>query len=319
MTNFLPAFLEKSSELTLFAGVMIRFVDMCVKSFLLSSLLLLSCTPCTVGCDTQPSEAGAQRDEVTDWMELPELGDGLVFVTHPMEMDGKSLRNYSYAWDKYNLVARWVAYPMNTKIKSGKGGRSEQWGLDPKLPEDDQPVLFNTYSGKKWSRGHQIPSGDRKIYKYNVETFYGVNMTPQNYTLNGGIWAKLEEYVRNRCDSFDTLYVVSGCTLEGSLGKVYDNVGKAVTIPGGYFKALLGYDRSGHIGKTGSQQGFTGIAFFLENKAIQGQNFLDYSMTISELEEKVGINFFANLPLKIDSAADKVESSRDGWWYQANQ
>lgn len=292
---------------------MIRFAGMCFASFLLSSVLLLSCSRSQVG-DGSPNQV--RPNVAAGWMELPEMQDGLVFVSHPMEVDGKVLRNYSYAWDKANLVAHWVAYPMNKKIKSGRGGRSEQWGLDPKLPEDEQPVLFGTYSGKTWSRGHQIPSGDRRVYKYNVETFYGVNLTPQNYTLNGGIWAKLEQYVRDCSESFDTLYVVTGCTLEGSLGKVYDNVGKPVTIPGGYFKALLGYDSSGRVGKTGSQQGFTGIAFFLENKAIPGENYLDYSMTISELEEKVGINFFANLPLRIDSAADKVESSRDGWWYQ---
>lgn len=295
---------------------MFRFALMCVKSFLLSMLLLLSCTPCTVGCNPADTGTDGVQDKVPGWMELPELQDNLTFVTHPMTVDGRTTRNYSYAWDSKALVARWVAYPLNSRLRSGDAGRSDAWGLDPALPEDLQPVLYKGYGSKSWSRGHQIPSADRKIYKYNVQTFYGVNMTPQDADLNGGIWAKLEDYVRDRSNSFDTLYVVSGCVLEGSPGTVRDNVGKRVTIPSGYFKALLGYSRSGSVGNSYRQGGYTAIAFYMPNKAIAGKDYMSWSMTVSELEDKVGVNFFVNLPEAIPGLGTVVEGSRDEWWYR---
>lgn len=251
-------------------------------------------------------------DRVADWMELPAMQSGLYFFTHPMTLNGNKSRNYSYAWDVDALVAHWVAYPLNKDLLKGPGGRSDAWGLDPKLPRKYQPVLYSGYK-YGWDRGHQIPSADRKTEEYNIQTFYGVNMTPQDNTLNTGIWANLENYVRERSASFDTLYVVTGCTLEGKKGVVYDNEGKAVTIPGGYFKALLGYKRAGTIGNTGMQGGYTGVAFFFENKAISG-NYMNYSMTISELERKVGIDFFVNLKTALPSLSDKIESTSDNWW-----
>lgn len=263
-------------------------------------------------------------DPVANWMELPAMQNGLYFFTHPMTIDGKRLRNYSYAWDVDNMVAHWVAYPLNSKMCSGSG-RSDKWGIDAKLPAKFQPNLVpeehkhnGTYIPSSWARGHQIPSADRpdsKFHDYNVETFYGVNMTPQDYDLNGQVWARLEQYVRDRSASFDTMYVATGCTLEGSPGVAYDRDYKAVTIPGGYFKALLGYKKSGTVGNTGIQGGYTGIAFFLKNdSSLAKENYMNYSMTISELEKKVGIDFFVNLKTALPSLSDKIESTKDNWW-----
>ena len=39
------------------------------------------------------------------------------------------------------------------------------------------------------------------------------------------------------------------------------------------------------------------------------------SMTIDELERKLGIDFFVNLPDKVgQEIADKIESTKDSWW-----
>jgi hypothetical protein len=39
------------------------------------------------------------------------------------------------------------------------------------------------------------------------------------------------------------------------------------------------------------------------------------AISISELEEKVGVNFFVNLPSVIDTEkAKNVEQTKDSWW-----
>lgn len=263
-----------------------------------------------------------KSDPVPAWMELPALSDKLFFISHNMTRSGKEVRNYSYAWDTTALVAHWVAYPLNSALK-GSGSRSDEWGLDPKLPRRYQPVVFRAYSsagygGDGWyNRGHQCPSADRLEYNSNVQTFYGTNMTPQMSELNAAAWGVLEGMVRDWSVQFDTLYVVTGCTVKGSTAKVQDNEGKEVTVPTGYFKALLGYKKSGTVGMTGSTGGYTGTAFWFDHQGYSGSRsvVMKQRITISALEQKTGIDFFVNLPDRIGAQkASTVESTIDSWW-----
>ena len=42
---------------------------------------------------------------------------------------------------------------------------------------------------------------------------------------------------------------------------------------------------------------------------------MDKVMTIAELEQKTGVDFFVNLPSRTDEAsAQKVETTVDPWW-----
>lgn len=274
-------------------------------------------------CEVAQQPAGASSDEdkpvvedpVTGWMELPAIreDDGLYFFTHYQNIVNKTIRSWSFNWDVENMVAHWVAYPLNSWT-IGKGGRTDEWGLDPHLPESMQPVLYKGYSGGRYDRGHQIPSADRLNRTANIQTFYGTNMTPQMNSLNGAAWASLEGQVRTWANSMDTLYVVTGCVVEGSSKYAYDNVGKRVTVPIGYYKALLGYKKTGTIGITAETGGYTGCAFWFDHEAYSG-DFMNMAMTIAELEEKVGIDFFVNLPSAIgEDMAEKVETTVDSWW-----
>lgn len=253
-------------------------------------------------------------DVVCDWMELPEVNIGADqhFFTHFQHM-GKSIRSWSYLWDENHLVAHWVAYPLNRSL-IGSGSRTDEWGLDPKLPREKQPVLFETFRGG-YQRGHQIPSADRYDYEANVQTFYGTNMTPQKGNLNGGVWADLETRVREWSYKFDTLYVVTGCTVKGSKDKAYDNDNKAVTVPSGYFKALLGYTKGGGLGIAPQTGGYTGVAFYLDHFSYPS-DYMEAAMTIDQLESKTGFDFFVNLPHKITpTLANRVEATRDNFWW----
>lgn len=262
--------------------------------------------------DPDPDEPEA----VPVWMELPAMSadDGKTFVSHPMTIGRIPTRNYSLYWDRENLVAQWVAYPLNA-WSIGTGDRTDRWGYDPLIPEEDQPRLYGGYRGG-YQRGHQIASADRLQYDANVQTFYFTNMTPQLGELNGQIWADLEGSVRSWARSSDTLYVVTGCVTEGSTDVAYDNDGKAVTVPVGYFKALLRYSRSSTIGYSG----YAGAAFYLEHRGYSEAHVTaEMSMSIDELEEMTGIDFFVNLPDAIgETAASRVEAQQPSavsWWW----
>ena len=250
-------------------------------------------------------------DPVGQWLELPKMEDqNHLFFTHYFTHRSAKTRNYSYYWDVENLVAQWVAYPLNDGL-AGSGSRTDDWGLDPKLPRNMQPVLFKGFRGG-YDRGHQLPSADRLTKEANVQTFYGTNMTPQMGSLNQKGWAALEGNVRDWSRQFDTLYVVTGCLVEGSTKVAYDNDNKAVTVPTAYFKALLGYKKDLTIAT--STAGYMAIGFYYPHEAYSGDH-MEKAMTIDELERKTGMDFFVNLPPKVgQSIADKVESVKDSWW-----
>ena len=254
-------------------------------------------------------------DRVTGWMELPEvvLNDNLYFFYHHQELaSGKKIRSWSYLFDVHHLVSHWVAYPLNKEL-IGKGDRTDAWGLDPKLPRTMQPVLLEPYSNGSYHRGHQIPSADRLNKEANEVTFYGTNMTPQLNAHNEGIWSDLEGKVRSIANNSDTTYVVTGVIVSASSKKEKDSYGKSVTIPDAYFKVLLRYGKSSTLGQ------WNAAAFYLEHRSYSGSIGKEHSMSVDELEELTGFDFFVNLPAKVgaDQAA-KIEAVDPAgvalWW-----
>lgn len=273
--------------------------------------------------DPDPDPGGGGESDPSaapGWMELPAMSeeDGLRFVTHDMTVGGIRTRNYSLYWDKDNLVAHWVAYPLNNwTIGTEDVGRTDAWGYDPEIPRDEQPRLDRGFGGNGYDRGHQIPSADRQNRASNRETFYFSNMTPQiGAGFNQNIWAKFEETVRSWAGRSDTLYVVTGCIVDGSTKHVDDNDGEAVTVPVAYYKVLLRYQRNSTIGYSN----YAGAAFYLEHRKYSETNVTqEMSMSIDALEELTGIDFFVNLPAQIgETAAANVERQSPasvGWWW----
>ena len=272
------------------------------------------------------SGGGGNLNPSTGWMELPAMPNGSEFgyFTHSMVWNFKKTRNYSFSWDYKNLVAPWVAYPLCKEHSPTGGDRSNEWGVDPYLPKNLQPVLYRGFSSSsgQYDRGHQIPSADRKAtsnkehYKANVATFYGTNMTPQLASLNQHSWKNLEEKVRLWAGKSDTCYVVTGCITKGSTKTARDNEGKSVTVPTHYYKAVLRYSRNSTIGHSG----YSACAILLEHKGYgDNNNFKPYAMSISDLEKVTGITYFANLPAKIgEDAAAQVKSEDPktiNWWW----
>ena len=121
--------------------------------------------------------------------------------------------------------------------------------------------------------------------------------------------------VRDWSGSVDTLYVVTGADIQSSTGKAYDNNGNTVTVPVGYFKALLARGiEDPSANKTG---GYAGIAFYFEHRSYSSDksSIMQQSMTIDKLEEMTGYDFFVNLPARVgESVAAQVESEVISWW-----
>ena len=258
-------------------------------------------------------DSGSSDLAVTGWLELPAMDNpDLGYYTHSFKMNGNTYRNYSFGWSQKDRVALWVAYPLCKLYTNGNVGRTNAWALDPLLG-NDSAAPFGGYAGD-YARGHQLPSADRQCcYEANAQTFYGTNMTPQLNEHNERIWADLESKVRGYANTSDTTYVVTGVIVSASSKKERDSYGQSVTIPDAYFKAVLKYSKSSTLGA------WNAAAFYLEHRAYSGSVSKEHSMSVDELEEMTGIDFFVNLPAKIGEeqaakleAADPANSSV--WW-----
>ena len=243
----------------------------------------------------------------TKWFETPVITESqlnqsnIKYVTHytgitydEAPLNGIEIRNYSMLYDTNLKIAYWVSYPLCGWYLEGDKGYTKDWAYDPQIAENLQANLKNGISN--YSRGHQIPSGDRQREdcKMNNQTFYYTNMTPQLQNgLNGAIWAKLEGAVRGWSSGIDTLYVVTGAMPTTATDKqiqyAQDNNGKNIAIPKYYFKALAR--------KVGGN--YQTIAFKLDHKAYGDTQYMKYAISVSELENMTGFTFFPSLPSEV--------------------
>lgn len=247
-----------------------------------------------------PAYGFAQR------LEMPALDKTNTFLTHSTRYRGKETITYSLEYDESLHHSKWVAFTfydaVNEKNWSRNNWYGTSWGGDPfqKDPSLSDAACPDRsfFSGSGGVRGHLCASADRLYSKEaNEQTFYYSNMSPMNYDFNGGFWEDLEIALRDawayKSSFCDTLYVVKGGTIrEGEYKMSYN--GK-LPIPNHYFMALL-------CRKNGT---YKSIGFWVEHKPQSNKIFRDCAVSIDKLEELTGIDFFCNLPDKIEDAVEQ--------------
>lgn len=253
------------------------------------------------------------------WGETPLITDddlankNLKYITHysgekytNCAWAGTEIRNYSMLYDTNLKMAYWVAYPLCHWYLDGNAGRTNAWGFDTSFDSSLQPKMEKGLNG--YDRGHQIPSGDRQRKSndklMNRQTFFFTNMTAQvGKKMNQSIWQELESAVRDWSSATDTLYVVTGAMpttpTDKSINYTKDNSGNNIAVPKYYFKALA--RKSGGNVQT--------VAYKLENRNYPDRNYEVGRMSVNELEELTGFNFFCELP----GVTEEIENQKSPW------
>lgn len=276
-----------------------------------------------VGCGTpkmtmatQSSQPSVQPILSHSWLELPGdwKSDAEHCITHFADMQGRRQRNYTALYDVDTYTSYWVAYPLCSAHTTT--GREEIWGYDPQVSQESQTSVKKGYSASVptknypknfYARGHQIPNADRNaVPQMQEQTYYSTNMTPQIQNgFNGGIWAKLEEAVRNTIPADDTLYIVTGASF-GKAGEslrpktiINRNDGKTLPVPEYYWKVVLKVRRAGDSITEAST-----IGFWLPHDDLKGHDYADYTVDVDQIERWTGFDFFVNLPESVENTAE---------------
>lgn len=240
-------------------------------------------------------------------LEVPALKEGNAFICHKAKVGKDSLVNYCVEYDTQIGHSRWVAFRFDNVLAAKSTGRKDyeikpQYPADPDCPKslpDDAYFLG-------YDHGHICASADRLCSQdANWQTFYMTNMSPQYRMFNQEYWVAYEGFVQGlarRSGFADTLYVVKGGTIAENqrLGTLFiDN--RNVPIPKYYFIAMLKVKNNA----------YTSIGLLVEHEQNpRGSGSItdisQHAMSIDELEEKTGIDFFHNLPDNVENAVESV-------------
>ncbi len=218
----------------------------------------------------------------------------------PAERNDHQVIEYTQFTLSYNEIheqADWVAYELTEGELEGEGERCGCFDEDENIwtgsAEDSD------YRGSGFDRGHLAPSADNRISdKANRQSFYFSNITPQAPPFNQGLWADLEEWVRQKTIEQDTVYVVTGPVFTNSLGTIGEN---DVTIPGYFYKALLGFSEEGEARTT---------AFLVPHIGAEG-DIEEYVVPVNTVETLTGLDLFPEL----GSREEIIESNEyESFW-----
>ncbi|MBM6993933.1 MAG: DNA/RNA non-specific endonuclease, partial [Prevotella sp.] len=222
------------------------------SDFLYSQIASIAYWETAIPSDTDT--INVNKNDANDLMRNPEAwrkefprlvsGDSLCFeVTHSTTDYGIT---YSLEWDGTKRANRWTCYELYPDNMVKNTSRQDNFAEDESIPAEYRTTLSD-YSNSGYTRGHLCPSADRLCSaEQNSQTFLLSNMQPQISSHNSGVWATLEDKVRNSwapvAGSEDTLYVVKAATIDDAniMGYTTSNL----IVPKYFYMALLYYSKS---------------------------------------------------------------------------
>ncbi len=201
---------------------------------------------------------------------------------------------YAVSFNREHNNPNYVAWELTADEAVGTVPRSNNFAPDPDVPAPHQ-VTTNDYKGCGYDRGHMAPAADMKWSDDAMrECFYMSNICPQTHSLNAGSWQVLEEACRRWARQEGAVYIVCGPVYRGSKHKT---IGKEhiITVPEGFFKIVLSLQK-------GKEKA---IGFYYRNNDSH-QPMEQTAMSVDDIEEITGMNFFVNVK---DDIEDRVEAT----------
>ena len=217
-------------------------------------------------------------------------------------------QGYIIQFDVEHKTPRWVAYHIKPEYLDTPDRKKKKWGKfrdDPDIigeaTEKDYKKQFNTW--RNYAKGHLAPyfisGGDRDNDGINAangddydaktvhEINYMSNIAPQhhyNFNGSGGLWYKLETYVRNKLlrEQKKNVWVFAGCIFgPGS----YDRIGNGVEVPPMFYKIVV--TENNNIPKI--------LAFLFPHQIKRHGDIQDYLVSVNIIEALTGLDFFPEL------------------------
>ena len=239
---------------------------------------------------TQAGKAKPDDHEAGLHVSGMNIGDMQVVVTNPAQKEADvQYLGMRVSFNPDLHIPNWVAWELTADKASGKEPRANSFATDRWV---DGCASTDDYRGSGYDRGHMAPAADMKWSPKAMEqSFLLTNICPQEHTLNAGSWKKLEEKCRVWATVDSVIYIVAGPVLTD---RVDEYIGQTqVAVPQRFFKVVVApYSNPPR-----------GIGFIMPNGRVKG-GMQECAMTIDQVEQITGHDFFSELPDDIEAAVE---------------
>ncbi len=212
---------------------------------------------------------------------------------------GKIVRHVGYTlyFSDQHRQAAWALYQLTAERAGGKTPVPEFYKTDPEMASGS--ALPGDYAGTGYDRGLLVPAGNLKWSKSAAgEAYLMSNVSPMKSAFRHGLWAELEAQVRKWAVANGEIYVVVGPVLKGALL----TIGKSkISAPESFYAVVLD-NREPEV---------KGIGFILPNGPSK-KPLMSCAVSIDAVELATGINFFPNLPARVQKPLEGTVSIA-GW------
>lgn len=198
---------------------------------------------------------------------------------------------YTLSYNETHEQADWVAYELTREeAKDTTYARTDDFREDGSVNSISAQLSDYQPTNQTYARGHLAPAADFRWSEQAMsESFFMSNMSPMLHDFNGGAWLSLEKEVRHWADIYDGVYIVTGGILTSGLPTIGSN---KVSVPEKFYKIIVDPDQE------------KGIAFIMPNENIT-TTFKNYVVSIDEVEEETGIDFFPDLDDKLENKIEE--------------
>lgn len=217
---------------------------------------------------------------------------------------------YCLSYHRDNRRPNWVSWHLDTSWL-GTTARQDDFRADTTLPAGWYRVQAGDYSGSGYDRGHMCPSGDRtKTVSDNSSTFLMTNMIPQAPTNNQVTWASLESYCRTLANQGNELYIISGGY--GTSGFIGSGM---VALPTTTWKVIMVLPNgSNDVSRVTTSTRLIAVSMPNDNSVIS--DWRVYRVRVDDVEAMTGYDFFANVPVSIQSVIESTVDNQLVWDYE---
>ena len=212
---------------------------------------------------------------------------------------GQLLCRLAYV-ESYNTAHKtpdWVAYHLTEPEIHGNFLRTHDYRVDPEVGADNNASIAD-FQHSGYVPGQMVPSKDM-LYNARAmnESYLLSSVVPLNPRMASGIWAALQQRVRDLVQARGELYIVTGPIYDHKTPKTIGP--DRVAVPDACYEVI--FDPI-HV---------DAIAFIIPNRPEPSKDLPNFVTSVNEVERRTGLNFLSNLDDPVESL---VESRVSPFW-----
>lgn len=209
-------------------------------------------------------------------------------------------------------IPLWVCEQVSKADLRNTCPRKDSFKADKSLPVAAR-AANKDYLRSGFDRGHMAPAEN---FSHSCaamsDSFYLSNMAPQiGRGFNQHVWAWLEARVRAWVVDYEGAWLVTGPIFHEDDDGLYcaSTIGQGqVGVPAAFYKAVV-------VQVDGE---YLAVGFILDNEAhamklADHGDFSQYAVSIDEIEERTGIDLFADLPSNVQTTMESASPSSWSW------